>query len=179
MNVSQWIALELIRLGVQRVYTLQGGYSMYLNDAIGHSALTPVYMLHESGAAFTACGEAQYTGKLGVCVITSGLAQTNALSGVASAWSDYLPVLFISGDINSDLIMQRDAKGLRQGGQQDVPIMKLAYPITKFCATIGDARLVRSMFGSAVRIAHEIPMGPAWLDIPIDVQQEEMPDEHL
>jgi acetolactate synthase-1/2/3 large subunit len=152
---------------------------MFLNDAVGHSALTPVYCLAESGAAFAACGEAQYTGKLSVCVITSGLAQTNALSGVASAWSDYLPVLFISGDINTDLIMQRDEKGMRQGGQLDVPIMKLAYRITKFIATIGHPSLVRSMFASAVRLALEIPMGPVWLDIPIDVQQEEMPDEHL
>jgi acetolactate synthase-1/2/3 large subunit len=148
---------------------------MFLNDAIGHSALKPVYMLHEAGAAFAACGEAQYTGKLSVCVITSGLAQTNALSGVASAYSDYLPVLFISGDINSDLITQRDEYGMRQGGQQDVPIMKLAYRITKFEATLGgNPHLVRKMFASAVQIAQEIPKGPSWINVPIDVQQIEM-----
>jgi thiamine pyrophosphate-dependent acetolactate synthase large subunit-like protein len=55
--------------------------------------------------------------------------------------------------------------------------MKLAYRITKFEATLGgNPHLVRKMFASAVQIAQDIPKGPSWLDIPIDVQQEEMPE---
>lgn len=151
---------------------------MYLNDAIGHSALKPVYMLHESGAAFAAAGYAQYSGRMGVCVVTSGLAQTNALSGVASAYSDYLPMMVISGDIRSELILERDTKGLRQGGQQDVPIHKIAEAITKGVQIVTKADQVRHSFDYLWELAlsdmPKNPRGPVWLDIPIDVQQEEV-----
>jgi len=178
MNVSQWIARELINRGVTYLFTLQGGFSMYLNDAIGHSALKPVYMLHESGASYAAAGWAQYTGQIGVCVITSGLAQTNALSGVASAYSDHLPVMVISGDIRGELIVKRDAEGLRQGGQQDVPIARIAQSITKGVAVVSSASQTRFLFDFFWKRAMT-ERAPVWLDIPIDVQQMEMPDEQL
>lgn len=173
MNVSQWITNELIHLGVTHVFTLQGGYSMYLNDAIGHSALKSVYMLHESGAAFAACGWAQCTGKMGVAVITGGIAQTNALSGVASAYSDYLPVMVISGDINYDLIEKRETLHLRQGGQQDVPLDKIAQSVTLGVCIARSAAHVGAMFPALWNRALQ-ERGPVWLDIPLNVQQEEL-----
>jgi acetolactate synthase-1/2/3 large subunit len=176
MKVSEWIVSEIIKKGVTYLSTLQGGFSMYLNDAIGHSELKPIYFLSESGASFWAAGWAQYTNKMGVCVITSGLAQTNALSGVASAFSDYLPMMVISGDINSNLIYERDKKHLRQGGQQDVPIAKIVQSITKGVYVVDDVNQVRSIFYSYWELALTDPMGPIWLDIPLDMQQKELPD---
>ena len=174
MNVSEYIVQELIKRGVTHVFTLQGGYSMYLNDSIGHSALKPIYMLTESGAAFAAAGWAKYTGQMGVCVVTSGLAQTNALSGVASAFSDYLPMMVISGDINSDLIYKRDIGNLRQGGQQDVPIHKIAQAITKGVYTVNCARQACILFDYYWKLALTEPMGSVWLNIPLDIQKEEV-----
>lgn len=174
MNISEWITHELIRRGVTYIFTLQGGYSMYLNDCLGHSALEPIYMLHESGAAFAAAGWAQYTKTMGVCVITSGLAQTNALSGVMSAFSDYLPMMVISGDINSDLIYERDKKHLRQGGQQDVPIAQIVQSITKGVHVVNNINKFRSIFYKYWELALTDPMGPVWLDIPLDMQQKEL-----
>lgn len=175
MNVSDWIVQELIARGVTHIFTLQGGFAMYLNDSIGHSALTPVYMLHESGAAFAAAGYSQYTGRMGVCVITSGLAQTNALSGVASAYSDYLPMMVISGDINYDLIDKRQTLQLRQGGQQDVPIDRIAQPITRAVCIARNAEHVGVTFPTLWNLAL-VERGPVWLDIPLNVQKEEMPE---
>ena len=174
MNVAEWIVQELIKRGVTHVFTLQGGYSMYLNDAVGHSELTPVYMLHESGAAFAAAGYAQYSGRMGVCVITSGLAQTNVLSGVASAYSDYLPMMVLSGDIRTEHILKRDMEGLRQGGQQDVPIVKIAQPITKGCCMTGSVGQAKCLFDYYWTRAMTEPRGPVWMDIPIDIQQAEV-----
>jgi acetolactate synthase I/II/III large subunit len=176
MNVAEWITQELINRGVTHVFTLQGGYSMYLNDAIGHSALKPVYMLTESGAAFAAAGYAQYSGKMGVCVVTSGLAQTNALSGVASAYSDYFPMMVISGDVRTEFIHRREAEGLRQGGQQDVPIKEIARKATKLVRNVYYSQHMRGIFDDLWERAMTEPRGPVWLDIPIDVQQEEMPE---
>lgn len=177
MNVSEWIVQELINRGVTHVFTLQGGFSGSLNDAMGHSKLKPIYMLTESGAAYAAAGWALYTGKIGVCVITSGLAQTNALSGVASAYSDYLPILVISGDINSDLIIKREINHLRQGGQQDVPINKIAQSITKTCITIMYPETLCIFFNNFWKRALTKPMGSVWLNIPLNIQKEEMPND--
>lgn len=179
MNVSQWIVTELIRRGVTYLSTLQGGYSMYLNDAIGHSALKPIYFQTESGAAYWAKGWAQATGQMGVCVITSGLAQTNAISGIAAAWSEYLPMMVISGDINIDLIIKRFANGLRQGGQQDVPIEQIAAPITKDVVIVAGDRQARTYFNKLWQLAMTEPRGPVWLNIPLDVQKMEIPDDDL
>ena len=176
MNTSQWIAAELVRRGVSHVFTLQGGYSQYLNDAIGHSSLTPIYMLTESGASYAAAYWAKYTGQMGVLVVTSGLAQTNALSGVASAFSEYSPMMIISGDINSDLIQHRNADGLRQGGQQDVPIIRMCQAIVKGACAVSTASQARFLFGLFWERAMAEPRGPVWLDIPLDVQKEEMPE---
>ena len=176
MNVAEWIAQELINRGVKYVFTLQGGYSMYLNDAIGHSALTPVYMLTESGAAFAAAGYAQYSGRMGVCVVTSGLAQTNTLSGVASAFSDFLPMMVISGDVRMELLEKRERGHLRQGGQQDVPIQYIADHVVKHVYIADTAQKAKVLFDGLWSRAIAQPRGPVWLDIPIDVQQEEMPE---
>jgi acetolactate synthase-1/2/3 large subunit len=174
VKVTEYIVNELIRLGVEYVFTLPGGFSMYLNDAIGHSALKPVYMLHESGAAFAAAGYAQYSGKVGVCVVTSGLAQTNALSGVASAYSDHLPMMVISGDVRTEFILKRDREHLRQGGQQDVKIARIAQAVTKGAMVMTDPHSIKNWFSFYWKLAHEAAPGPVWLDIPIDIQQEEI-----
>lgn len=177
MRVCDYITQELINRGVTHVFTLPGGYSMYLNDSIGHSKLMPIYMLHESGAAFAASGWAKYTGKMGLCVVTSGLAQTNALSGVASAYSDYLPMMVISGDINTEQIIKRNNDNLRQGGQQDVPITNIANSITKIVVTVFTAHQVKMYFELLWKLALTEPRGPVWLNIPLNVQKEEMVDD--
>jgi acetolactate synthase-1/2/3 large subunit len=175
MKVSDFIVEELIKRGTTHVFCLQGGFSMHLNDSIGHSALRTIYMLTEAGAAYAAAGWAQYTGKMGVCVVTAGLAQTNALSGVASAFSDYLPMMVISGDINSDLITKRDREGLRQGGQQDVSITDIAKRVTKVVYQVDRAYYLPSLFDYCWALAMAEPRGPVWLDIPLDTQQEAIP----
>ena len=81
-------------------FVLPGGFSMHLNDSLNYSKLIPVYCPHEVGAAFAACGYAQYTGGLGVCLVTSGPGSTNALTAVASAWQDSIPLLVISGGVS-------------------------------------------------------------------------------
>jgi acetolactate synthase-1/2/3 large subunit len=176
MRVADFIVSELLARGVSRVYTLQGGFATWLNDAIGHSALCPVYMQTEAGASYAAYGEALCTGKMGVLCVTSGLAQTNALSGAASAYSDYVPMFVISGDIASDLIAKREADNLRQGGQQDVKIDRIAEAVTKKVVTATSARSVLVYFDILWKLALAEPMGSVWLDIPIDIQKEEMPE---
>jgi acetolactate synthase I/II/III large subunit len=174
MKVSDFIVQELIRLGVTDVFTLVGGFSQHLNDSIAYSSLKPTYFLHESGAAFAACAYAQYTGRLGVLVVTSGPGSTNALTGVASAWNDSLPLLIISGEANLENIIQRQHLKLRKGGPQDVEIVEIAKPITKLASCMTTVETIEFDFLRAVKTALEPRCGPVWMAIPLDIQRMEL-----
>jgi acetolactate synthase-1/2/3 large subunit len=167
-KLSDYVFQYIADLGVTHIFCLPGGFSIHLNDSLNHSSLTPVYCLHESGAAFAAIGYAQYTGGLGVCLVTSGPGSTNALTAVASAWQDSIPLLVISGDAKLENILLRTNHQLRQGGQQDVDIESIAHSITKYCKVMRDI----SQLKAAVEFAMKPRRGPAWVSIPLDVQCE-------
>lgn len=170
MKLSDWVIQYMYDYGVRHVFTLPGGFSMHLNDSLNHSAITPIYCMHEVGAAFAASGYAQYTGGLGVCLVTSGPGSTNALTAVASAWQDSIPLLVISGDAKLANILIRNDHQLRQGGQQDVDIESIAGGITKYCKVMRS----KAQLGAAIEFAMTPRRGPAWVSIPLDVQTEEV-----
>ena len=170
MKLSDYVFQYIESLGITHVFVVPGGFSMHLNDSLNYSNLTPVYCLHESGSAFAAIGYAQYTGGLGVCLVTSGPGSTNALTAVASAWQDSIPLLVISGDAKMENIQMRTNHQLRQGGQQDVDIERIAGSITKYCKILRGA----IQLSAAVDFAMKPRRGPAWVSIPLDVQTEEV-----
>jgi acetolactate synthase-1/2/3 large subunit len=171
MKVSDFIANELVGLGVTHVFTLPGGYSQNLNDSIAHTpGLTPVYMLHESGAGFAAVNYAAYSGKLGVAVVTSGPGCTNILTAVASAYQDSVPLLVISGEANVQNVENRRKFQLRQGGPQDVEIEKIARPITKYIDVAENGIGAKWILSQAVKYALQDRRGPVWVIVPLDVQ---------
>jgi acetolactate synthase-1/2/3 large subunit len=168
-KVSDYVIQYIESLGVSHVFVLPGGFSMHLNDSLNHSNLIPVPCLHEVGAAFAACGYAQYTGGLGVCLVTSGPGSTNIITAVASAWQDSIPLLVISGDAKLHNIEMRNNHQLRQGGAQDVDIEAIAGSITKYCKVMRHVAQLRA----AAEFAMKPRPGPAWVSIPLDVQAEE------
>lgn len=170
MKTSDWVIQYLIDQGVKYVFTLPGGFSMHLNDSLNHSALVPVYCLHEAGAAWAACGYAAYTGQLGVCLVTSGPGSTNALTAVASAWQDSLPLLVISGDAKEANIDIRNKHQLRQGGAQDVDIERIAGSVTKYCKVTRHVVMLKA----AIEHAMKPRRGPAWVSIPLDIQEAQI-----
>jgi acetolactate synthase I/II/III large subunit len=169
MKVSDYVFEYIADLGVTHVFTLPGGFSMHLNDSLNHSSLlTPVFCLHEAGAAWAATGYAKYKNGLGVCLVTSGPGSTNAITAVASAWQDSVPLLIISGDAKLENIMLRTNHQLRQGGQQDVDIEAIAGSITKYCKVMRHVAQLKA----AITYAMTPRRGPAWVSIPLDVQME-------
>ena len=109
-------------------------------------------------------------GGIGVCLVTSGPGSTNALTAVASAWQDSIPLLVISGDAKLENIAMRSNHQLRQGGQQDVDIEQIAHSITKYCKVM---RHIKQLY-AAVDYVMKPRRGPAWVSIPLDVQAEEI-----
>lgn len=169
MKLSDYVIELVHRLGVKHVFMLAGGGNMHLVDSLGRSrGLEYVCCLHEQACAFAAEAYAEYSGGLGVVLVTTGPGGTNAVTGVAAAWIESAACLFISGQAKrSDLIGSR---GVRSMGQQEVDIVSVVRPITKYATTILDPRRIRFELEKAVHLATSGRPGPAWLDIPLDVQ---------
>ena len=112
MKVSDYVICFLADLGVKHVYYVSGGGAMHLNDSLGRNErMEGVCMLHEQGASIAAEAYARISENYGVCLVTSGPGGTNAVTGVAGAYYDSTPVIFISGQVKRDDLV-RD-----QGGQ--------------------------------------------------------------
>jgi acetolactate synthase-1/2/3 large subunit len=142
---------------------------MHLNDSLGQcKGVEYVCTLHEQAAAMAAESYAKVTDDIGVCLVTAGPGSTNALTGVAGAWLDSTPLLVISGQVKrADL---KGSSGVRQMGVQEVDIVAMATPITKYAVTVSEPQDIRFQFEKAVFLARSGRPGPVWIDIPIDVQ---------
>lgn len=142
---------------------------MHLNDSLGRSdAITFVCNHHEQASAIAAEAYARVTGNLGAVLVTTGPGGTNAMTGVAAAWLDSTPCIFISGQVKrADLSIGR---GLRQLGVQEIDIVSLVTPITKYAVTIMDPATIRYHLEKALFLARDGRPGPVWIDIPLDVQ---------
>lgn len=170
MLVSEWITKELLRLGVQRVYALPGGFLQNLLDPLSHSDLQVVWCLHESAAAFAAIGDSQVTNQLGVCVVTAGPGSTNTLTAIASAWCDSIPLLVICGEINTPELEIKNKYNLREGSAQDVDMTRVARPITKYVECAENAIGAKWIFEQTVKFALEDRRGPTVCVLPLNVQ---------
>jgi len=171
MRVSDYIVKELEK-HTDHVFCLVGGGSMHLNDSLYDSKLTPVYMLHEQGAAFAAQAYAHMTNKLGVCMVTSGPGATNAITGCLAAWMDSDPVLFISGNVPTQHSI--GDSGRRYVGPQECDIISMVKGIT--VATSEPTCAIDAVIAirSIIEVIKEPRQGPAWLSLPLDIQGAEI-----
>jgi acetolactate synthase I/II/III large subunit len=169
VKLSDYVFERVAAWGVRHVFMVPGGGAMHLNDSLGRCKdIAFVCNHHEQACAIAAEAYARVTNNLGVALVTSGPGGTNAITGVAGAWQDSTPCLFISGQVKrADIARQRT---LRQLGVQEIDIVSIVSPITKYAVTILDPASVRYHLEKAVYIAKEGRPGPAWIDIPLDVQ---------
>ena len=169
MKLSDYVAQFVSELGIQHVFMVAGGGAMHLDNSFGmNSSLEVVCNLHEQASAIAAEAYSKATDNLGVALITTGPGGTNTLTGVAGAWLDSTPCLFISGQVKkADLIGTR---GVRQFGFQEVDIVSIVKSITKYAVTILDPIQIRYHLEKAIFLAREGRPGPVWIDIPLDIQ---------
>ena len=179
MNVSQYIAQYLALKGAGHVFTLTGGGAMFLNDALGfHEGLRAVYCHHEQACAMAAEGYARIKGSPGVVNVTTGPGGVNALNGVFGAFTDSIPMLVLSGQVKRATHLRSNPKpGLRQLGDQEVDIVAMAAPVCKWAHSLLDPLEAPAALAKAWALCQSGRPGPVWLDIPIDVQSSELPEE--
>ncbi|MCC7194308.1 MAG: thiamine pyrophosphate-binding protein [Gemmatimonadaceae bacterium] len=176
IKLSDYVFRFVAGLGVRHVFEVTGGGAMHLNDSLGANGdIEYVCNVHEQAAAMAAESYAKVRNDLGVCLVTTGPGGTNALTGVAGAWLDSTPVLVISGQVKrADL---KGASGVRQMGVQEVDVVSMAAPVTKYAVTVTEPESIRFHLEKAVHLARSGRPGPVWIDIPLDVQGA-MIDEH-
>ncbi len=169
VQVADYVMNRVERAGVRHVFLIPGGGSMYLVDALGrHEDLTHIAMLHEQGAAIAAEAYGQFTGHLGVVLVTTGPGGTNAMTGVAAAYLDSTPMLVISGQVKTaDSAVGR---GVRQLGFQEIDVVAMARPITKMAVRVEVPEDVPMVLEEAITTAQSGRPGPVWIDLPLDIQ---------
>lgn len=169
MKLSDWVFRFIADLGVKHVFMLTGGGAMHLNDSLGAChGIEYVCTSHEQAAAMAAESYAKVTNGLGVCLVTAGPGGTNAITGVAGAWLDSTPMLVLSGQAKrADL---KGTSGVRQMGVQEVDIVAITTPITKYAVTVMEPADIRYHLEKAVHLARTGRPGPVWIDLPLDVQ---------
>ena len=179
MKLSDYIIDFLVEHGVKHVFMLPGGGAMHLNDSLGkrRNEIEFVCNLHEQACAIAAEAYAKISNTLGVAMVTTGPAGTNSVTGVAGAWLDSMPCLFISGQVKRADI--KTGTGVRQLGVQEVDIVSIVQSITKYAVTVLEPESIRFHLEKALHAAKSGRPGPVWIDIPLDVQAANIEPEKL
>ena len=181
MRVADFIMRHLADRGVRHIFLVTGGGAMHLNDAIAcESRIRYICNHHEQASAIAAEGYARVSGQIGVVNVTAGPGGINALNGVFGAFTDSIPMLIVSGQAKRETCMASyDLPGLRQLGDQEVDIVSMVEPITKYAKLVLDPLRIRYELERALHLATSGRPGPCWLDIPVDVQSTQIDPEQL
>lgn len=178
MKLSDFVFQFIAAQGVKHVFMFPGGGAMHLVDSLGRcKGIEYICNLHEQACAIAAEAYARVNNNLGVALVTTGPGGTNAITGVAAAWLDSTPCFFISGQVKRDDLT--GDSGVRQLGVQEIDIVSLIRPITKYAVTIIDSASVRYHLEKALYLAKTGRPGPVWIDIPLDVQATSVEPEML
>src|SRR6202051_3204750 len=157
MKLSDSVLKFVDDLGVKHIFLVTGGGAMHLNQSLaGETRITAICNSHEQASAICAEGYAKASHGLGVCMVTTGPGGTNSVTGVAGAWLDSTPTLFISGQVQRPDRMFDNAGqplGMRQLGVQEVDIVSIVKPITKYSVTVLDPNEIRYHLEKAVYLA--------------------------
>jgi len=173
MKLSDLVTQYLTERGIRHVFLVAGGGIMHLVDSVGRQpGMGYVCNYHEQACAIAAEAYARVTNGPGVCLVTTGPGATNALSAIPGAWFDSVPVIVLSGQVRLPLIA--DYARVRQLGPQEVNIIPMVEPVTKYAKTIRDAATIRHELDQAFAEATKGRPGPVWLDLPLDIQAAEV-----
>lgn len=178
MKLSDYVADFLARQGIRHVFAITGGASLHLIESVAnHPGIDYVCPHHEQAAAMAADGYARVTGKLGAAMATSGPGATNMITGICCAWYDSVPVLYITGQVST--FRFKGTTGVRQMGFQETDIVGMCRTITKYAVTVTDPKSIRYELEKAAWIAQEGRPGPVLVDIPDNLQREEIECEEM
>lgn len=172
IKVSDYIAKRLKEhYGVEHFFMVSGGGAMHLNDSFGRFIPNYIANHHEQACAIAAEGYARVNQRLAVVNVTTGPGGLNCLNGVFGQWTDSVPVLYVSGQVKfSTTIASCPEVPLRQLGDQEVDIISVVKPLTKYAKMVTEPNEIKYHLDKAIYEATTGRFGPVWLDIPMNVQ---------
>ncbi len=163
MKGAEIVIRALEQQGVDMIFAYPGGASMELHQALLNSPIRVVLPRHEQGGAFAANGYARATGRVGVCMATSGPGATNLITGIADAYMDSVPLVAITGQVPQRFI--------GKNAFQETDIIGVTRPIVKHSYLVLDAADIPKIMAEAFYLAASGRPGPVVIDLPKDVQQ--------
>ena len=175
MKVADYIINHLSDIGIKEIFVVYGHANGDLVDAFTRNdKIRYIAVMHEQGGGFAAEGYSKVSGNIGVAMSTSGPGGMNLVTPIGNCFYDSVPCLFITGQINSQFM--RPNKSIRQIGFQETDIVSIVKPITKYAKMITDKNDVRYELERAIHMAKEGRPGPVLLDIPLDIQKQDIED---
>jgi acetolactate synthase-1/2/3 large subunit len=180
MKGSEYVAKFLKAVGANNVFLVQGGACAFMVDAVGREpGMKLTCFQHEQAAAMAADAVWRTDKKLGVTFCTSGPGASNLITGIACGYYDSIPSLHITGQVNYNEQKTYRGAAVRQAGFQQMDIVSMVKPVAKYAVAVTNHEEMRQELKRAVEQAYEGRMGPVLVDIPMNLQNEEMSDSTM
>ena len=178
MTVSEYIFDFLQKKGTDTVFMVSGSSAMWLTDALCRNKdLCKICTHHEQAAVMSADINARVNNCLGAALVTVGPGATNAITGVAQAYTDSSALIVLSGQVSSKLLKYEQVTGIRQHGTQSLDLAPIVSAITKYFAAVMDPSDIRYHMERAYYEATTGRKGPVWIDVPVDIQNKQVPQD--
>ena len=178
MKLSDYIVRFLVDQGLKHAFVITGGASVHMIDSLARNPeIDYVCAQHEQASAMMADAYSRISGNLGVAISTSGPGATNMITGACCAYYDSVPVLYLTGQVATFRL--KGERGIRQLGFQETDTVDMFKPITKYAVMVRDSKMIRYELEKAVHIAKSGRPGPVVVDIPDDLQREDIDPDSL
>ena len=175
MKVSEYLFNWLEKKEQTQIFGVIGTVAIWIFKALEENHnISAIFCNHEQAAVMAADGWGRVSKKPGIVITTNGPGVTNAISGIAQAWTDSSPLLYICGNSKCEVLNYEKKHEMRQYGAQDVPADELLMPITKGYFLVKDADEFPQILERAYRLTYSGRPGPVCIDIPLDIQNAEI-----
>ena len=176
--LSDYVIDFLVKKGITDIFLVSGGGIMYLLDSVGRNKkIKYISNHHEQASATAAEAWARTKNHISACLVTTGPGGTNAITGVAGAWVDSIPMIVISGQVKREVIA--DYSKYRQVGPQELNIIPMVKAITKYAVTVMDPNKIRYELEKCFYEATSGRPGPVWIDLPLDIQSANIEEKKI
>lgn len=172
MNISDYIVNFFLKRNIDTAFGVTGGGAMFLNEAFRKNKINFIFTHHEQSASMAAEAYTRIAKKPAILSVTTGPGGTNAITGVTGAWIDSIPMIVISGQVQKKDMINRSKT--RQIGVQEINILDVVKPITKYSVLIKDEKNLEKILNDAYFHATTGRPGPVWIDVPLDVQSKKI-----
>ena len=172
MNISDYIVNFFLKRNIDTAFGVTGGGAMFLNEAFRKNKINFIFTHHEQSASMAAEAYTRIAKKPAILSVTTGPGGTNAITGVTGAWIDSIPMIVISGQVQKKDMINRSKT--RQIGVQEINILDIVKPITKYSVLIKDEKNLEKILNDAYFHATTGRPGPVWIDVPLDVQSKKI-----